>query len=56
MAVIYFARLMVSVWLWWTATGFERPVPKAVIQGVRAALLLEVAVGPPITAGSGVID
>jgi hypothetical protein len=56
MTVIYFVRLIMSVWVWRTATGFERPVPKAVIQGVRAALLLEVAVGPPITAGSGVID
>jgi hypothetical protein len=49
MAVIYFARLMVSVWLWWIASGFERPVPSAVVQGVRAALLLEVAVCSPIS-------
>jgi hypothetical protein len=49
MAVIYFVRLIMSVWLWWTACGFERPVPSAVVRGVRAALLLEIAVGLSIT-------
>jgi hypothetical protein len=49
MAVIYFARFIMSVWVWWTASGFERPVPRSVVQGVRAALLLEIAVCSLVT-------